>query len=190
MINIQHRGGRMRQALILFILLIMMPNALVTQTLPLQTSIETEKSPPQKTSQVDYYAHLIEDVSPIKDAQEVKDLAQAIHHCGIEYNVDPLILLAIIRTQSNFRKKIVGPGNCVGYYQINLNVHKVSRNFLDDTHQQTKKATQIYVWFRGRHKGNRLKALNAYNGRVLNNSYCNKVLSHYNKYKVIIQAYG
>jgi len=53
----------------------MMPNALVTQTLPLQTSIETEKSPPKKTSQVDYYAHLIEDVSPIKDAQEVKDLA-------------------------------------------------------------------------------------------------------------------
>jgi len=83
---------------------------------------------------------LITQVSSIVNEDERQQLAKAVYTYGKQYSIDPLILLSIIKIESNFRKTVTGYGNCYGYFQINLNVHKVSKNFKNDVNEQTKKA--------------------------------------------------
>jgi len=52
-------------------------------------------------------------------------------------------------------------GNCAGYFQINLNCHKVSKNFFNDTYEQTKIACEIYSYYRKIHNGSIIKTLNS-----------------------------
>lgn len=119
--------------------------------------------------------------------QQLKELSNTVIKCGKEYEVDPVLLVAIAKTESNFYKDIQGSGNCWGYFQINLDVHQVSDNFLNDTAEQTKMGAYVYSQFRKIFK-NRHDSLNGYNGWVnKKNNYAQKVINSYNKYIKIIQ---
>jgi hypothetical protein len=95
--------------------------------------------------------------------------------------------LAIITVESNFKKEVISYTNCAGYYQVNLNIHKVSKNFLNDTYEQTSKACEVYNYFRRVNQGVIYNALNDYNGNdSLKNYYAKNVLINYNYYKTLM----
>lgn len=202
------RGGRRHFHIILFILLssISLASSSTTQhvntplTNPSQSSIEDstfvlgdsikviEYRTPEE-QQIQKLYKLITQVSPITNENQRKQLAQAVYTYGIQYSIDPLILLAIAKIQSNFRKTVMGYGNCYGYFQINLNVHRVSSTFRNSTNEQTEKACQIFSYCRRVHGTNLTATLNAYNGNASSkNKYAGKVLQVYNNYKQIYKG--
>ncbi len=202
------RGGRRHFHVILFILFMSMTfsascttqSSETSQTNSSQSSIEDstfvlrdstiaiEYRTPEE-QQIQKLYKLITQVSPITNENQRKQLAQAVYTYGIQYSIDPLILLAIAKTQSNFRKTVMGYGNCYGYFQINLNVHKVSKNFKNDVNEQTKKACQIFSYYYKLYNGNLNKTLNGYNGNASSkNKYAEKILRVYNNYKLVYKG--
>lgn len=195
--NTKLRGGRRHFHVILFILLAALCSAMYpshtsrSKNLPPSTLIHSstidslEYRSPQEI-QIDRLYSIITDISTIDDKHERNQLACAIYTYGTQYSIDPLLLLAIARVESNFKKTVVGYGNCVGYFQINLNVHRVSKNFKNDTMEQTKKACQVIIYCRSIYGQNLNNVLNSYNGHVSQkNNYTIKVLQFYNNYKRI-----
>lgn len=201
--NTKLRGGRRHFHVILFILFMSMTfsascttqSSETSQTNSSQSSIEDstfvlrdsikviEYRTPEEL-QIQNLYKLITQVSSISNETERRELAQAVYTYGIQYSIDPLILLAIAKTQSNFRKTVMGYGNCYGYFQINLNVHRVSSTFRNSTNEQTEKACQIFSYCRRVRGTNLTTTLNAYNGNVSSkNKYAGKVLQVYNNYK-------
>lgn len=176
--------GGLALGLIIFILVVQV--FLTPQPITEATTIETIKS--QEEQEIEkLYILLEQEAHNIKKDKERWDLSTSIYRYGIQYDINPLLLLSIARLESHFRKKIEGPGNCWGYFQINLNYHKVSQNFLNDTYEQTRKACEIYTYFREIHKGNVVNTLNGYNGWAnQKNPYAQKVLNHYKYYVGII----
>ena len=196
--NTNLRGGRRHFHVILFIVILLSINTInsTKYTNPPKSSTLSSEISSTSTSSVEYRSpeeiqidklyNLITKVSPIKDELERKQLASAVYTYGTQYSIDPLLLLAIARVESNFRKTIVGYGNCVGYFQINLNVHKVSKNFKNDVNEQAKKACEILSYCKKISKNNQLKTLNRYNGNSgTNNPYANKIIKYYQEYKIL-----
>lgn len=202
------RGGRRHFHIILFILLssISLASSSTTQhvstsqTNSSQSSIEDstfvlrdsimviEYRTPEEL-QIQHLYTLITQVSSISTETERRELAQAVYTYGTQYSIDPLILLAIAKTQSNFRKTVMGYGNCYGYFQINLNVHRVSSTFRTSTNEQTEKACQIFSYCRRVRGTNLTTTLNAYNGNASSkNKYAGKVLQVYNNYKQTLKG--
>lgn len=191
-------GGRRHFHVILFILFILIITmkisipifALSLSNQQIQQVTFTKNQSIENYTQQQIYIsnlyNLITQVSTITDSLEKYQLADAIYIYGIQFSIQPELLLAIIRVQSNFKKKIISVGNCAGYFQINLNCHKVSKNFFNDTYEQTKIACEIYSYYRKIHNGSIIKTLNSYNGNSsLSNPYANKVLKYYNQFKKI-----
>ncbi len=200
--NTKLRGGRRHFHVILFILLsfISLASSFTSQTNPSQSSIEDstfvlrdstiaiEYRTPEEL-QIQKLYKLITQVSSISNETERRELAQAVYTYGTQYSIDPLILLAIAKTQSNFRKTVMGYGNCYGYFQINLNVHRVSSTFRNSTNEQTKKACQVFSYFRRVRGDNLTTILNSYNGNASSkNKYAGKVLQVYNNYKQTLKG--
>ena len=196
------RGGRRHFHVILFILLsfISLASSSTSQTNPSQSSIEDstfvlrnsisviEYRTPEEL-QIQNLYKLITQVSSISTETERRELAQAVYTYGTQYSIDPLILLAIAKTQSNFRKTVMGYGNCYGYFQINLNVHKVSSTFRNSTNEQTERACQVFSYFRRVRGDNLTTILNSYNGNASSkNKYAGKVLQVYNNYKQTLKG--
>ena len=196
------RGGRRHFHVILFILLsfISLASSSTSQTNPSQSSIEDstfvlrdstiviEYRTPEEL-QIQKLYKLITQVSPITNENQRKQLAQAVYTYGTQYSIDPLILLAIAKTQSNFRKTVMGYGNCYGYFQINLNVHRVSSTFRNSTNEQTERACQVFSYFRRVRGDNLTTILNSYNGNASSkNKYAGKVLQVYNNYKQTLKG--
>lgn len=202
------RGGRRHFHVILFILLsfISLASSSTTQqintsqTTSSQSSIEDstfvlrdsisviEHRAPEEIQIQNLYT-LITQVSSISTETERRELAQAVYTYGTQCSIDPLILLAIAKTQSNFRKTVMGYGNCYGYFQINLNVHRVSSTFRNSTNEQTERACQIFSYCRRVRGTNLTTTLNAYNGNASSkNKYAGKVLQVYNNYKQALKG--
>ena len=200
-----NRGGRRHFHVILFILFMSMTfsascttqSSETSQSNSSQSSIEDstfvlrdstiviEYRAPEE-QQIQKLYKLITQVSPITNENQRKQLAQAVYTYGTQYSIDPLILLAIAKIQSNFRKTVMGYGNCYGYFQINLNVHRVSSTFRNSTNEQTEKACQVFIYCRSIYGQNLNNVLNSYNGHVSQkNNYAIKVLQFYNNYKRI-----
>lgn len=202
------RGGRRHFHVILFILLsfISLASSSTTQhvntsqtnssqssiedsTFVLRDSISVIEHRTPEEIQIQNLYTLITQVSSISTETERRELAQAVYTYGIQYSIDPLILLAIAKTQSNFRKTVMGYGNCYGYFQINLNVHRVSSTFRNSTNEQTEKACQIFSYCRRVRGTNLTTTLNAYNGNASSkNKYAGKVLQVYNNYKQTLKG--
>ena len=202
------RGGRRHFHVILFILFMSMTfsascttqSSESSQTNSSQSSIEDstfvlrdstiaiEYRTPEEL-QIQKLYKLITQVSSISNETERRELAQAVYTYGTQYSIDPLILLAIAKTQSNFRKTVMGYGNCYGYFQINLNVHRVLSTFRNSTNEQTEKACQIFSYCRRVRGTNLTTTLNAYNGNASSkNKYAGKVLQVYNNYKQTLKG--
>ena len=206
--NVKLRGGRRHFHVILFILFMSMTfsascttqSSESSQTNSSQSSIEDstfvlrdstiaiEYRTPEEL-QIQKLYKLITQVSSISNETERRELAQAVYTYGTQYSIDPLILLAIAKTQSNFRKTVMGYGNCYGYFQINLNVHRVLSTFRNSTNEQTEKACQIFSYCRRVRGTNLTTTLNAYNGNASSkNKYAGKVLQVYNNYKQTLKG--
>ena len=206
--NTKLRGGRRHFHVILFILFMSMTfsascttqSSETSQTNSSQSSIEDstfvlrdsisviEHRTPEEIQIQNLYT-LITQVSSISTETERRELAQAVYTYGIQYSIDPLILLAIAKTQSNFRKTVMGYGNCYGYFQINLNVHRVSSTFRNSTNEQTEKVCQIFSYCRRVRGDNLTTILNSYNGNASSkNKYAGKVLQVYNNYKQTLKG--
>lgn len=204
------RGGRRHFHVILFILFMSMTfsascttqSSETSQTNSSQETIAIEDSTfvlgdsikvieyrTPEEQQIQKLYKLITQVSPITNENQRKQLAQAVYTYGTQYSIDPLILLSIAKIQSNFRKTVMGYGNCYGYFQINLNVHRVSSTFRNSTNEQTEKACQIFSYCRRVRGTNLTTILNAYNGNASSkNKYAGKVLQVYNNYKQIYKG--
>lgn len=202
------RGGRRHFHVILFILFMSMTfsascttqssetsqsnssqSSIEDSTFVLRDSIKVIEYRTPEEQQIQKLYKLITQVSPITNENQRKQLAQAVYTYGAQYSIDPLILLAIAKTQSNFRKTVMGYGNCYGYFQINLNVHRVSSTFRNSTNEQTEKACQIFSYCRRVRGTNLTTTLNAYNGNASSkNKYAGKVLQVYNNYKQTLKG--
>ncbi len=189
--NTKLRGGRRHFHVILFILLFLVfdPTLILCQQ---KQTIITNETAPQDTMK--YYTpeeleiwklyDFITSISNIQDETERRQLARSVYVYGAQYFIDPILLLSIIQVESKFKKNIVGYGNCYGYFQINLNVHKVSKQFKNSTKQQTEMACKIYSYCNKLYKSDITKTLNAYNGNASSkNKYASKILNIYNNYK-------
>lgn len=88
---------------------------------------------------------LTKKVSWFCDDGELKELSKAVVKYGKEYDIDPLLLIAIVKTESSFIRDIEGEGNCWGYFQINLNVHNVSDDFLNNIDEQTQMGGAMFI---------------------------------------------
>lgn len=164
-------------------------NAIQDSIFALQDTIKNIEYRISEELQIQKLYKLITQVSSISNETERRELAQAVYTYGTQYSIDPLILLAIAKTQSNFRKTVMGYGNCYGYFQINLNVHRVLSTFRNSTNEQTEKACQIFSYCRRVRGTNLTTTLNAYNGNASSkNKYAGKVLQVYNNYKQTLKG--
>ena len=164
-------------------------NAIQDSIFALQDTIKNIEYRISEELQIQKLYKLITQVSSIVNEDERQQLAKAVYTYGKQYSIDPLILLSIIKIESNFRKTVTGYGNCYGYFQINLNVHKVSKNFKNDVNEQTKKACQIFSYYYKLYNGNLNKTLNGYNGNASSkNKYAEKILRVYNNYKLVYKG--
>ena len=208
--NTKLRGGRRHFHVILFILFMSMTfsascttqSSETSQTTSSQKTIAIEDSTFVLRDSISVIEHrapeeiqiqnlytLITQVSSISTETERRELAQAVYTYGTQYSIDPLILLAIAKTQSNFRKTVTGYGNCYGYFQINLNAHRVSSTFRNSTNEQTEKACQVFSYCRRVRGDNLTTILNTYNGNASSkNKYAGKVLQVYNNYKQTLKG--
>jgi hypothetical protein len=172
------RGRRVLHILLFFLIMSVM-TIFTANTLPVKEFDEITVQ--------DRILDLLHEHTDIASDKEKEHLSSAVCEYGEQYDIDPLLLLAIARVESTFRKRVVGSFNCIGYYQINLNVHKVSDNFANNTFEQTKMACKVYDYYRKMYPNNRKLALNGYNGYAsLSNPYATKVLKHYNYYTNLI----
>lgn len=180
-----NRGGRRTFHVILFILSLFIFGALVSTTKD-QTCIPTIEYRSPEEIETEKIYNLVSSISNISNDVDRYQLADAVRTYGTQYSIDPILLLAISRVESSFTKDIEGPGNCWGYFQINLNVHNVSQRFLLDTYQQAKWAATILSQFKNINNNHEVKSLNGYNGyNGMDNPYAYKVLSHYREYKIL-----
>lgn len=164
-------------------------NAIQDSIFALQDTIKNIEYRISEELQIQKLYKLITQVSSIVNEDERQQLAKAVYTYGKQYSIDPLLLLSIIKIESNFRKTVTGYGNCYGYFQINLNVHKVSKNFKNDVNEQTKKACQIFSYYYKLYNGNLNKTLNGYNGNASSkNKYAEKILRVYNNYKLVYKG--
>lgn len=183
------KGGRRHFHLILIILIfIFIPFYTPSFQTTISDSIYSINNI-KKNIQIEKLYKLITQVSPIKNEDERRQLALIVYTYGTQYFIDSLLLLAIVKKQSNFQKTIMGYGNCYGYFQINLNVHKVTETFKNDINQQAQKACQILNYCKKNSNNDLIKALNLYNGsKSSKNKYGQNVLNIYNNYKQIYKG--
>lgn len=98
------------------------------------------------------------------------------------YGIDYELFLAMMYQESNYRPGVVGGGNSYGLCQIHVSNHGnlMARlgitNFFDPYDNMTAGAYLLSNYINM--YGDTVTALNAYNGRVANNSYGNSVLNY------------
>ena len=122
-------------------------------------------------------------------------------HFGVEavaneLDVNPVVLLAIIRVESNFRTKAVNTknGKSAGLMQIQVRWHK--EKFRGENHldimDNLRVGAMVYRDCARKHKGSREKALLCYNGYQKNGMkiYVPKVLQAYKELEQINLRFG
>lgn len=121
---------------------------------------------------------LVYDFFPVKYYSDVVEVAK-------EQKIDPIIILAMIRVESNFREKIVSPKGAVGLMQVMPKTAEwileknglVPENYdLYNARDNIIIGTLYYKYLSKKFDGNLEKIMAAYNGgsvRVRNNTWRN-----------------
>lgn len=60
----------------------------------------------------------------------ISDIAEAVHHWSEVFQIDPLLILAVIRHESRFNQYAVSPAGASGLMQLKPSVYKSSARFL------------------------------------------------------------
>lgn len=130
-----------------------------------------------------------------------KCIDSAVLHFGVgaaadELGVNPVVLLAIVKVESNFRIKAMNTknGKSVGLMQIQVRWHKDKfrgKNHLDIM-DNLRVGAMVYRDCAKKHKGSREKALLCYNGYQKNGMkiYVPKVLQVYKELEQINLRFG
>lgn len=110
-------------------------------------------------------------VYPIKYEEYVYQYAE-------EYEVDPLLIFAIIKAESNFNPNVVSTSNAVGLMQLmdttaaelagKLDIHFVSKSSLYDPKLNVQLGTKYFANLKKEYNGNITLALTAYNAGIGN----------------------
>lgn len=90
-------------------------------------------------------------------------LLVAIHKYSNKYNLDEDLIIAVIYTESSFRKNAVSRVDCVGYMQIHWRVHRLDRGKMFNTYNNIQKGSEYLSYLYNRYNSLE-RALNRYNG--------------------------
>ena len=134
---------------------------------------------------------------------EPEEIAELLMAQGERYDLDPLLIIALIKTESDFRRKVVSRKGAVGLMQVRpfvaialakeTSVAYVNSKSLKDGPLNIKLGTHYIAKLRKRF-GSMELALVAYNrgpsrlrkqmgeGKIIRSAYAKKVLYHYDRF--------
>ncbi len=135
-------------------------------------------------------------------------IAESALHAGSRYNIDPRLLLAIVKVESSFKPQAISQRDALGLMQIRLialkevgrhpgSAEKARQQLLQNISFNIEAGARYFDWLLKRYGGNIVKALLAYNrgptvvrlnGRVpiiVGDNYVYKVLRAYVDYSAI-----
>ena len=69
----------------------------------------------------------------------VKDYSEYVYEYATEYNVDPLLVFALIKAESNFKKDATSTSNAIGLMQLMENTATEISNEIDNIEIPQKK---------------------------------------------------
>jgi soluble lytic murein transglycosylase-like protein len=117
-------------------------------------------------------------LSQNNNIQYTNVLSTAIYFYSNKYNIDKDLLISIAFVESSFRKYAKSEAGCLGYFQINPNVHNINHKLIYNEYYNTKWACKILKQNLKIFNNNYVLALNAYNGWAsIHNGYASKVLN-------------
>ena len=121
----------------------------------------------------------------LKDSEASKIIREAYAR-GYTNNLDPHLILAVIKAESGFRNKVKSREGATGLMQVIPRWHKdkIKNRSLNDTQVSIEVGSMILSDCMIKHRGNSLKALNCYSGGG-GKKYFNKVFD----YKRVITAF-
>lgn len=107
-----------------------------------------------------------------------KEYAEYVYKYSEEYEVDPLLIFAIIKAESNFNPNVVSSSNAIGLMQLmdataeeiatKLNIVYVKKASLYNPELNIQLGTKYFSNLLKEYKGNQLLALTAYNAGIGN----------------------
>lgn len=115
-----------------------------------------------------------------------KKIVDAAHDSGERYHVDPLLLLAITAVESSFVAEARSPAGAIGLTQVLPRAHpeKLARvraagKSPTDAATSLDLGAEVFREYSTRHRGDRIKALQQYNGSLRDSSrrYSGKVMA-------------
>jgi len=127
-------------------------------------------------------------------SSKMERIVAAAKKYGKEYNLDPYLILAVIKTESNFNPNACSYANCRGLMQISYayaKSWKIDRSRLYEIEYNIYHGTRLLsTWFI-KQMGNTYDGLRAYNQGVAGakksssngKSYADKIMKYYNNYK-------
>jgi len=177
---------------------------IVSETLQQQLAMLEVKNAPIK-NQLTTKAKIARLLEKFKTRMEVEpeEMAELLMEQSDRYNLDPLLIIAMIKTESDFRRKVVSRKGAVGLMQVRPFVaialaketsvaYENARN-LKDQALNIKLGTHYFAKLKKRF-GSLELALIAYNrgpsrlkrqmgeGAIIRSAYANKVLHHYDRF--------
>lgn len=101
------------------------------------------------------------------DKKEAPFILAKAKEAGKERGVDYLLLLAIMRHESNFRKGAVSKSGSLGLMQVHKASHrsKIGKNYLSNVDAQIKTGAEVYVEIRNRVRNDRAALLRYSNNK-------------------------
>ena len=148
-------------------------NELKKQIKRQKIQIEKDKQKIKKIEDIEKTIQILTTKNKQKDKltnEQVFRLSSSIYFISQLYGLQPEFLIGLSYAESNLRKHAKSKMGCVGYFQINQRVHKVDKKQLYDQLYQVMFSAKLYNDLYNRFQSHKL-ALNAYNGRLYNNSY-------------------
>ncbi len=115
----------------------------------------------------------------VPDPERRVEMLRAIHREATRAGVPPEMVLAVIEIESNFDHAAISSAGARGLMQVmpfwKNELGREEDNLLT-MHTNLRYGTTILAQYYAQEKGNWVRALNRYNGRLKNNPYAGKVL--------------
>lgn len=129
---------------------------------------------------------------------------ELIHEKALEYDVDPLLVAAVVQAESSFRPRAVSPAGARGLMQLMPRTGRwMGAKNLTDPEQNVEAGVKYLKYLERRFDGNRELQIAAYNGGEGNvrryrgvppfretRSYVRKVMSNYERQKSRMEQFG